>query len=410
MITCSALILAGGRVDELGALTLQRPKSAVPFGGLYRIIDFPLSNLMHSDIENVGILSQYRSDSLINHIGSGASWDMYGSQRGVTFLPPMKGTKSSDWYKGTADAVYQNLDYLFQNPTDYVLILSGDHVYKMDYQQLIRFHQRLSADLTISFVQAPANGLSRFGQGLIDDQDDEGGRVVQYAEKPEKPLSDWVSMTAYLFSYNTLKEIMQNIGDFAAQEHFGRDIFPSLVKQKRVCGYKFRGYWAYTRTIEEYWKANMQLLQDSSPLNPGKWQVRTNWMNQGIHDLAPTLLGRNANVNASICHNGCVIDGHVEHSVLFPGVNIEKGALVRDSILMYNTMVSKGSQIEQTITDIDVRIGERARIGHDNDSTQRENNITVLARNCNIVAGSEIKAGRMIYPQDQSIINKWTNL
>ncbi|MBD3386950.1 glucose-1-phosphate adenylyltransferase [candidate division KSB1 bacterium] len=409
MMTCNALILAGGRVDELGVLTLQRPKSAVPFGGLYRIIDFPLSNLMHSDIERVGILSQYRSDSLIHHISSGASWDMYGSQRGITFLPPMKGTKSSDWYKGTADAVYQNLEYLYQNRADHVLILSGDHVYKMDYQQLIGFHQRMSADLTISFVQSSNRGISRFGQGVIADDDEEGGRLTQYAEKPSAPISDWVSMTAYLFSYDVLIELLHNLNSFPAHEHFGRDIFPSLLQQIRVCGYKFKGYWAYTRTIGEYWRANMQLLEDSSAIDPGKWQVRTNWMNQSIHDLAPTRIGNSAEVSASMVHNGCVIEGVVENSVIFPGVQVHKNAVVRNSILMFNTIVGGGARLDKTITDINVQVGNNVCIGDKDMDLQSEQGIGVVARETKIPAGTRIEPGYMIYPdlKGEKIVEKF---
>ncbi len=239
-----AMILAGGRVDELSVLTLYRPKSALPFGGMYRVIDFPLSNLMHSGIERIGILSQYRSDSLITHIGSGRSWDMVGSQRGVHLLPPMKGTVSSDWYRGTADAVYQNKEFVYRHNPDYVLILSGDHVYKMDYAEMIAFHEEVKADVTVAFVNAEGDGLDRFGQGVIEDGHSKGGRLLRYVEKPSQPLSSWASMTIYLFSLSALQYVLDEMMKPPATEHFGRDILPVLLEKKRVFGYKFHGAWA----------------------------------------------------------------------------------------------------------------------------------------------------------------------
>jgi len=257
MKTTLALILAGGRVDELSVLTLYRPKSALPFGGLFRVIDFPLSNLLHSGIERIGILSQYRSDSIINHIGSGAGWDMIGSQRGITMLPPMKGTQSSDWYKGTADAVFQNRDYVMRYDPDYVLILSGDHVYSMDYQKMIAFHERMEADVTCAFVEVPEDGKERYGQGLISGDDPEGGRLTRYVEKPSESISAWASMTIYLFNRDALRYIMDEMMRPPSTEHFGRDILPVLIDKKKVCGYKFRGPWAYTapsmNTIRRAW-------------------------------------------------------------------------------------------------------------------------------------------------------------
>ena len=262
-----AMILAGGRVDELGILTYFRPKSTVPFGSLYRFIDFPLSNLMCSGIQRVGILSQYRSSSLLEHIGTGASWDMIGRHRGITILPPFKALHASDWYKGTADAVYQNLDFIASFLPEYVLILSGDHVYNMDYTELIHFHQDMEADVTAAFVNVPVSGSSRFGLGKIAHDDPRGGRLIDYAEKPEKPISTWASMTVYLFKYRVLLEVLEENASRDSHE-FGRDIIPSLLSSYRIFGYKFHGYWAYCRTIEEYWNANMDLLGRHPRINP----------------------------------------------------------------------------------------------------------------------------------------------
>jgi len=254
-----AMILAGGRVDELGVLTFYRPKSTVPFGSLYRFIDFPLSNLMFSGIHRVGILSQYRSSSLVEHIGTGASWDMTGRHRGITILPPFKGLHASDWYKGTADAVYQNLDFLSAQMPDHVLIISGDHVYSMDYNDLIRFHHDMNADVSAAFVNVPVTGSSRFGLGKIADDDPRGGRLIEYVEKPERPISSWASMTIYLFNFEILKEALED-NVLSDSHEFGRDIFPVLLSTCRVYGYKFHGYWAYCRTVEEYWQKKFRRI------------------------------------------------------------------------------------------------------------------------------------------------------
>jgi len=400
-----AMILAGGRVDELSVLTLFRPKSALPFGGLYRVIDFPLSNLMNSGIERAGILSQYRSDSLIHHIGSGAGWDMIGSQRGITILPPMKGTRSSDWYRGTADAVYQNMEFISHYAPDYILVLSGDHVYQMDYLELIQFHERMGADVTAAFVQVPAEGADRFGQGMIGDEDEMGGRLKRYVEKPAQLISRWASMTIYLFSREALSYVMDEMMRPPATEHFGRDILPVLLDQKKVYGYKFKGHWAYTRTIDEYYQANMDLLEDKPKLDIANWQVRTNLDNEHIRDRSPAVIGGDASCVKSLLHHGCIVEGRVERSVLFPGVRVEAGAEVRDSILMYNSIVRRDARVSRVVTDVEVMIGEGARVG----STQGKgvnkeypdllsSGITVIGRNTRLPANLQVGCNCILYP------------
>ena len=261
-----AFVLAGGRVDELSVLTFDRPKSALPFAGNYRVIDFALSNLMHARIRRVGILSQYRSTSLINHIGTGASWDMTGRRRQVTLLPPSTGQKNSDWYKGTADAVAHNLDFINENNPDLVLILSGDHIYRMDYQRLIQFHQEHKADVTAGFIKVPLEEAHRFGLGVMEEKEGRpGGRLRSYQEKPSAPQSQWASLTIYLFKTEVLLEILKQTHPHSEGIEFGRDIFPSLVHQYRVFGYIFSGYWGYTRTLDEYWRTHMDLVRDRTP-------------------------------------------------------------------------------------------------------------------------------------------------
>jgi len=405
MKTTLALILAGGRVDELSVLTLYRPKSALPFGALYRVIDFPLSNLMNSGIERIGILSQYRSDSLINHIGSGAAWDMLGSNRGIRILPPMKGTRSSDWYRGTADAVYQNMEFIEHYDPDYVLILSGDHVYQMDYQNLIDFHEAMQADLTVSFVKVDETGAERFGQGVIADDDPYGGRLLRYVEKPSNVISPWASMTIYLFNRDALEFIMEEMMRPPATEHFGRDIFPVLLDKKNVFGYKFSGSWAYTRTIDEYWQANMSLLADKPEIDLTGWQLRTNLDNERIRDRAPTIMGQDAIVQQSIVQSGCRIDGVVKNSVLFPGVQVEKDSLVENSILMFDTIVKSGTVLNRVIADVEVTVGENAKVGVGKlAGTNIEypdllsSGITVIGRNTCIPSGMTIGRNCIIYP------------
>ncbi len=359
-----SLVLAGGRVDELSVLTLSRPKSAMPFGGMYRVIDFCLSNLMHSGVENVGILSQYRSFSLLNHVGIGSWWDFVGRDRGATMLLPSTGHRASDWYKGTADAVYQNLEFVREKKPDNVLILSGDHIYKMDYAAMAAFHRDMDADLTIAFAPVAPERSSRFGVAdLGDEVPGIGGRVNNYIEKPERTTCNWASMTIYLFKPQVLYDILAENAESNGSFEFGQDIIPNLVGKKRVFGYKFNGYWGYTRSIDEYWQTNMDLLTGDTGIDLEAWQVRTNLDHDKLRDRPPAQLGSRANIVNSLLHNGCKIDGHVENSILFAGVVVEPGAVVRDSILLFDTHVQSGAHVERTIVDVDARIGRGAVTG-----------------------------------------------
>lgn len=358
------MILAGGRVDELSVLTLYRPKAAVPFGGFYRVIDFALSNLMHSGIERVGILSQYRSTSLVRHIGVGSSWDMLGHSRGAVVLPPFRGAKASDWYRGTADAVYQNLEFLQEHRPDLVLILSGDHVYKMDYNDVIDFHLANKADLTIVFKQVPREGAGRFGLGKIGGApDEEGGPLLDYEEKPARPRYDWASLTIYVFQPDVLIRVLEENQRTGRSYEFGKDVIPAMLGRFRVFGYRFRDYWGYTRTIDEFWETNRDLLPSRNRLDLEKWEVRTNLDNERTRSRGPTLFGPNAEVQDSIVPNGCLVEGRVCRSVLFPGVIVEEGAVVQDSILMYDTVVRRGASVDKVITDVQVEIGPGSRVG-----------------------------------------------
>lgn len=389
-----AMILAGGRVGELDVLTHERPKSTVPFGGLYRIIDFPLSNLMNSGIERVGILSQYRSSSLIKHIGMGASWDMVGRHRGVSLLPPFHGLNASDWYKGTADAVYQNLDFIRSHAPDLVVLLSGDHVYSMDYRKVIAFHQEMQADATAVFTSMPGD-TSRFGQAVIADDGPSGGRILEYVEKPATPISSWVSLTIFVFRTSVLEELLQ--ANVTASSHeFGRDILPDLVKNYRFFGYKFHGYWAYSRTLEEYWNANMALLGRHPVIDLHEWRVRTNLDHEAIRDRPPAIMGPSAFLRNVRCYNGVQVEGRVENSILFPGVCVEKGAEVRNSILFFDSYVKAGARLNRAITDIGVQIGRNCAVGGMEQTERSE--LAVIGTKAVLADGMCIPAGGRVLP------------
>ncbi len=389
-----AMVLAGGRVDELGVLTHLRPKSTVPFGGLYRFIDFSLSNLMHAGIERVGILSQYRSSSLVEHIGTGAAWDMIGRNRGITLLPPFQGMHESDWYKGTADAVFQNLDFISAYKPDLVLIVSGDHVHNMNYRHMIDYHIESGADLTAGFVEVPLSGSSRFGLGQIEDTAGPGGRLLSYEEKPEKPISNWASMTTYLFNVDVLKKLLVENASEESHE-FGRDILPAVMRSYKAYGFKFFGYWAYSRTLEEYWQANMDILGERPRIRLETWGLRTNLDHEAIRDRGPALIGAGDHglLNNVRIYNGVRVEGRVENSILFPGVHVGAGAVVRDSILFFDTQVGPDCVVERTITDIGVSMGRGCTIG------RPDGKLTVIGTRTQVPREIILDEGCSVHPE-----------
>lgn len=388
-----AMILAGARVDDLGVLTFFRPKSAMPYGGLYRIIDFPMSNLMYSGIDKVGILSQYKPLYLMEHMRNGEPWDMAGRNRFVTILPPFKGMGTSDWYQGTADAVYQNLDFLSQHKPDLILVLSGDHIYKMNYQEIIRFHIEKNADLTIAFARVPKEDAHRFGLATIEEGDSRGGRVLQYLEKSDKTLSEWASLTIYVFTpYALFEALRKNSGE--TSHEFGKDIIPYLLANNyKVFGYKHHGYWGYTRTLQEYWQTSMDLLGNHPEIDVSSWHICTNLSNFHIRDRQPALIGDDATVEDSLLYSGCKIKGRVSRSILFPGVKIENQAIVEDSIIFSNSVVKKNAKIIKTIIDEDVTVGVNTEIGENNGR-----DITVIGMGTRIARDRKILSGVTVYP------------
>jgi len=389
------MVLAGGRVDELLCLTEQRPKSALPVFATYRIIDFVLSNLMHAGIRNVGVLSQYRPYALVRHVGTGEHWDFVGRGRGIRLLPPYRGLKASDWYKGTADAVYQNTSYIDTFKPQHILIASADHIYRMDYRPFINFHLQKAADITVSFARMK-NRSSRFGYGVIDRQ----GRLQDYQERPAMPPSDWVSMTLYLFKTEFLIDLLK--ANAKEQSHeFGRDIVPRSISKHRVLGYKHRGYWAYARTVDSYYSTNMDMITGKVALK--EWQIRTNLMERCAQaDRPPAYL--NGRVSNSVISEGCIIEGTVKNSLLSPGVAVAPGAEIIDSIVFHDASVGRNSKLKKVICDKDAAIGSGCVIGGFGRQIASvefgdllDSGITLLGKNTAIPDNTTIGANTAIY-------------
>lgn len=342
--TCVAMILAGGQGSRLGALTKKIAKPAVPFGGKYRIIDFPLSNCANSGIDKVGVLTQYRPLELHNYLGTGDAWDLDKSDGGVFILPPYARDKGADWYKGTADAIYQNLNFIDMVDPEYVLVLSGDHIYTMDYAKMLAAHRANKADATIGVFEVPWDEAPRFG---IMNTDEKDGRIVEFEEKPAKPKSNLASMGIYIFNRDFLdKYLKEDATDDNSSHDFGKNIIPTMLKDKaRMYSYAFEGYWKDVGTIESLWQANMDLLQDEPPFSfTSAWKIYSN-----NPSLPPHYLGKEAKVTCSMLNEGSMIMGEVDHSVLFSGVKIGKGAKVTNSVIMPFTVVEENAVIDHAI-------------------------------------------------------------
>ena len=343
-----ALVMAGGQGSRLGFLTKNLAKPAVSFGGKYRIIDFTLSNCSHSGIDTVGVLTQYQPLVLNSYIGNGWHWDLHHTGGGVTVLPPYVKQQGGEWYKGTANAVYQNLEFIDIYNPDYVLILSGDHVYKMDYSLMLDFHKAKKASATVAVIQVPWAEAGSFGI-MVCDQD---GRIREFEEKPLKPKNNLASMGVYLFNRFFLQEYLEKDNQDPASSHdFGKNVIPAMVQAgEAIYGYHFSGYWKDVGTIESYWQANMDLLEPDPPLNLNdpQWRIYSENPNQ-----PPQYLGPSARVNRSLVNEGCVIYGEVDHSVLFPSVTVGEGAVIKNSILMSNVKIEPGMRIENAIVDED---------------------------------------------------------
>ena len=351
------LLLAGGVGSRLNILVQTRAKPAVPFGGLYRIIDFTLSNVMNSGLTNVGVLTQYKPLSLMSHLGTGEAWDFCGRTRGVKILPPRTGSSDSDWYKGTADAVRQNIDFINAHPSKEVLILSGDHIYQMDFDDMIATHRRKKADVTIAMMEVPLEQIHQFGAGITDDE----GRIVEWEEKPEKPRTNLASMGIYVFETEYLLRLL---AEDKREIDFGMHLVPKAVARDRVYAYPFKGYWRDVGTIQAYWQANMDLLDDDSGISPGEWHIRPNHEAGGrLADYCPARFVDGSAVERSIISAGCVIEGTVVNSVLSPGVRVRAGAVVRDSVIIDDCEIGENAVVDLAILDKKVKVGSGAVIG-----------------------------------------------
>ncbi|HXF85140.1 MAG TPA: sugar phosphate nucleotidyltransferase [Anaerolineales bacterium] len=386
-----AVILAGGEGSRLGVLTAKRTKPAVPFAGKYRIIDFTLSNCVNSGIFDVMVLAQYRPQSLIEHIGSGAPWDLNRDfTGGIKILTPYKARNDSDWYAGTADAVQQNFAFIKKDFPDLILILSGDHIYTMDYEPMISFHLDQQAELTIGTIRVPMEEAPRFGILSTNNK----YRVTSFVEKPQNPPSNLANMGVYLFNRELLDRVLWEDRLREDSSHdFGKDILPRLVKSRtRVFAFPYTGYWMDVGTVQSYWQSHMDLLSPSPPLKlyNRNWVIHTR-----TEERPPARLPSTAQVFASLLCHGCVIEheAHIESGVLSPGVIVRPGAVVRESILLTDCVIESGAVVERAILDKRVHVGENARIG--GGVGDRNIRIALVGKN------SVVPAGYIVEPEAQ---------
>jgi glucose-1-phosphate adenylyltransferase len=388
-----AMILAGGQGSRLYCLTQRLAKPAVPFGGKYRIIDFPLSNCVNSGIDTVGVLTQYQPLILNEYIGNGQPWDLDRNHGGVFVLPPYQSNSGSDWYTGSANAVHQNMHFINRYDPDYVIVLGGDNIYKMDYGKMLDFHIEHGADCTVSVLEVPREEASRFG--IMNTNED--GSVYEFEEKPANPKSLLASMGNYIFSADVLRKFLQDDADNPdSVNDFGRNIIPSLLNAgKNLFAYRFDGYWKDVGTIDSLWEANMDLLDPSVPidLTDPEWKI---YARNPV--LPPQFVGPEAVVQNSIISEGTEIEGHIDFAVLFPGVVVEKGATVRDSIVMPGSVVKAGASVQYAIVAENCVIEEGATIGQRPEDTPDKENwgVTVIAAGITIGAGATVPAKAMV--------------
>ncbi len=355
---CVAMLLAGGEGSRLGVLTRKVAKPAIPFGGKYRIIDFPLSNCINSGIETVGVLTQYQPLVLNSYIGSGAPWDLDRIYGGVRILPPYQQKVGTDWYKGTANAIYQNISYIEYYDPEYVLILSGDHIYKMDYSKMIKYHEDRKADCTIAVMGVPMQEAPRFG--IMNTNDDNS--VYEFEEKPPKPKSNKASMGVYVFNWKDLKKyLIQDEEDPNSSNDFGKNIIPAMLKDgKKLYAYDFEGYWKDVGTIDSLWDANMDILNPNIPLDldDRSWKIYAR-----NRALPPHFVSASAKIQNSLIADGCEVYGKVYDTVLFSGATVEKGADVSYSVIMPGAVVKSGAVVKYAIVGQDAVVEENATVG-----------------------------------------------
>lgn len=398
---CVAMLLAGGQGSRLYALTKNVAKPAVPYGGKYRLIDFPLSNCTNSGIDTVGVLTQYQPLVLNDYIGNGQPWDLDKMHGGVHVLPPYESKTGASWYEGTANAIYQNMRFIERYDPEYVIVLGGDHIYKMDYSKMVDYHIENNADCTIAVIDVPKEEASRFGIMICDDKN----RVTDFVEKPKEPKSTLASMGIYVFSWDKLKKyLIENENDANAKrangetwsKDFGKDIITSMLKDgQRLFAYEFEGYWKDVGTLDSLWEANMDLLSPSVPLDlyDPSWKIYSR-----NNNMPPQYIGKNANIENSMISEGSNIDGTVDFSIIFSGVTIEEGATVNYSILMPGSVIKSGAVIEYAIVGEDCVIENGAKIGKSPEQVANLDDwgIAVVGHNVTVSEGKSVEPKEII--------------
>ena len=384
---CVAMLLAGGQGSRLYALTQDMAKPAVPYGGKYRIIDFPLSNCTNSGIDTVGVLTQYQPLVLNDYIGNGQPWDLDRLHGGVHVLPPYQTSLGASWYEGTANAIYQNMSFIERYDPEYVIVLGGDHIYKMDYSKMVDFHKKNNADLTIAVQEVSLEEATRLGIMTCDSD----MRVVDFTEKPKEPKSTLASMGIYVFTWKKLKEyLIENENANNGSKDFGKDIIPSMLdKKENLFAYTFDGYWKDVGTLDSLWEANMDLLSPSVPLDlyDNEWKIYTR-----NNNMPPQYIGSTAEVENSMIAEGSTINGKVDFSIIFAGAKIEEGATVNYSIVMPGTVIKSGAVVEYSIVGEDCVVHENAKIGLSPETVENRDEwgMAVIGHNVDISEGAEV--------------------
>lgn len=389
---CVAMLLAGGQGSRLGVLTSKIAKPAVPYGGKYRIIDFPLSNCANSGIDTVGILTQYKPLELNDYVGSGKPWDLDRSNGGVHILPPYQGQKGGNWYKGTANAIYQNLEFIARYNPEYVLVLSGDHIYKMDYSKMINEHIENGAACTIAVMEVPMEEASRFG--IMNTRED--GTIYEFEEKPANPKSNLASMGIYVFSWQKLRKYLtEDEANPDSSNDFGKDVIPAMLGAGELMRvYRFNDYWKDVGTVDSLWEANLDLLNPKIDLNlsDNNWRIYSR-----TTGMPPQYVSEDAEVENSLITDGCEVEGKLDYSILFENVTVEKGASVEYSLVMPGAVIKKGAKVKYSIIAENTVINENAEIGTEPTQTDTsEWGITVIGDNLTVGKKAIVGAKKMI--------------
>lgn len=388
-----AMLLAGGQGSRLGVLTRNLAKPAVPFGGKYRIIDFPLSNCVNSGIETVGVLTQYQPLELNDYIGNGQPWDLDSNNAGVHVLPPYQKQKKTDWYKGTANAIYQNIPFIERYNPDYVVVLSGDHIYKMDYSKMLNFHKEKNAACTIAVYEVPMAEASRFG--ILNTNED--GSIYEFDEKPKKPKSNKASMGIYVFTWEKLRKYLEeDENDPKSQNDFGKNVLPTMLNAgESMFAYRFEGYWKDVGTIESLWESNMDLLDPNIPLdlNDPEWRI---YSRNPV--MPPHYVAKGATIQNSLAAEGCNVYGTVDFSVLFAGVYVAPGAVVRDSIIMPGSRIEEGATVQYAIVAENSVVGANSVVGQRPEDMENKEDwgVAVIGPGCTLAPDTVVPPKAMI--------------